>query len=85
MTTPEPGYLLQLREELFGELEEAELALSRVRMRVERLESDLRIGRPEPTGFSEEKGHTLPRAETRVMDLFQQLLKLEERIRKAGR
>ena len=81
MTTGSPDYFLQMRSDLFEELEEAELALSRERLRVERMESDLRLGLSEPPGYQEAKGHALPRAEARVMDLFEQLLKLEDRIR----
>ncbi len=81
MTTGSPDYSLQMRSNLFDELEEAELALSRERLRVERMESDLRLGLSQPPGYQEAKGHALPRAEARVIDLFEQLLKLEDRIR----
>lgn len=81
MTAGSPDYFLQMRSDLFDELEAAELTLSRERLRVERMESDLRLGLSEPPGYQEAKGRVLPRAEARVMDLFEQLLKLEDRIR----
>jgi hypothetical protein len=76
----EVGRLLELREELLRELARADLEFSRVRMQVERLESDLRIGRPAPPEYAELKGRTLPRAEGEVLDLYRQLTKLEDRI-----
>ena len=77
----EPGSAhLRLRDELLDELEAAEQAFSRVRMAVERMESDVRIGRPEAPNYSQAKGHDLPQAEQRVVDLFRQLLKLEDQI-----
>ncbi len=76
-------HLLQLRETLFEEMEEAEREFSTLRLRVERMESDLRIGRAEPAAYQETKGHLLPQAEARVVDLFSQLLKLEDKIKLA--
>ncbi len=76
--------LLALREELFLELEEADLEFTRLRLRVERLESDLRIGRPPAPEYSALKGRALPQAEARVLDLFRELLKLEDKINAAA-
>ena len=81
----EPGSaLLRLRDELLDEMEAAEQEFSRVRMAVERMESDVRIGRPEPPAYQNAKGRDLPQAEQRVVDLFRRLLKLEDQI-KLGR
>lgn len=76
-------HLLRMRDELFQELEQADLEFSRVRMQVERMESDLRIGRPEPAGFAEAKGHALPQAEARFLELYRDLLKLEDKLQGA--
>jgi hypothetical protein len=73
-------HLLQLRESVLAEMAEADLEFSTVRMRVERADSDLRIGKPECADYTELKGHLLPQAEARVVDLFRQLLKLEDKI-----
>ena len=78
-------HLLQLREELFREMETAEQEWAAVRVRVERMESDIRVGRPEATGFQQAKGRDLPGAEGRVVELFRQLLKLEDKINDAAR
>jgi hypothetical protein len=76
-------HLVRLRDELLDEMAEADLEFSRVRMALERLESDLRIGRPAPANYTDLKGREFPRAEARFLDLFRQLLKLEDKI-KAG-
>lgn len=73
-------HLLRLRNELLDEMTEADLEFSRVRMALERLESDLRIGRPIAPGYADLKGRTFPRAEAHVLELFRQLLKLEDKI-----
>ena len=78
-------HLQQLREGILQELEEADLEFSRRRMRVERAESTMRVGLPGPPEYAEEKGHLLPRAEGRVLDLFRELLKIEEKINLARR
>jgi hypothetical protein len=77
-------HLLRLREELLSEMAEADLELSRVRMAVERAESDLRLGLPEPPEYARLKGSDFPRAEAAVLDLFRQLLKLEDKIKAEG-
>ena len=77
--------LLELREEVLREMEEADRDFSRERMRVERMESDLRIGRPEPPEYQEVKGRLYPRGEARVLGLFRDLLKLEDKINAARR
>ena len=59
---------------------EADLRFSAVRMEVERMESDIRIGEPEPDGYAETKGRRLPQAEREVLDLARELWRLEERI-----
>jgi hypothetical protein len=78
-----PDYLLELRQQLFRELEEAETALSAARLQVERIESDLRIGAAQPAEYGDLKGRTLPQAEARVLDLYRDLWKLEDRINAA--
>lgn len=74
------GYLLQMRDELLDEMDLAEQEFTRLRVLVERMESDIRIGRPEATAYTESKGRLLPRAEGRVLDLYRDLLKLEDKI-----
>lgn len=76
-------HLVELRDGVLQEMEEAETVLSGLRVRVERMESDLRIGRPEPAGYADLKGHRLPQAEGQVVDLYRQLLKLEDKINSA--
>ena len=78
-------YLVQLRDEVLRDMEEAEREFSQMRMRVERMESDVRIGRPEPDGYADAKGHLLPQAEAQFLDLYRQLLKLEDKINAASR
>jgi hypothetical protein len=72
--------LLALREEVLTEMAEADLEFSRVRMALERMESDMRLGRPEAPNYTQVKGREFPRAESRVLDLFRDLLKLEDKI-----
>ena len=74
-------HLLALRDGVLAEMAEADLEFSRIRMALERMESDLRIGRPEPSEYTQVKGHLFPRAEGRVLDLFRDLLKLEDKIK----
>jgi hypothetical protein len=76
-------HLHQLRESVLEEMEAAEGDLSRLRVRVERMESDQRIGRPFPASYQEAKGRLLPQAESRLIDLYRQLLKLEDKINAA--
>lgn len=76
------GHLLTLRDEVLVEMADADLEFSRLRMSLERMESDLRIGRPEAPDYAQIKGHQFPRAEGRVLDLFQDLLKLEDKIKR---
>ena len=78
------AHLLQLRDGLFEEMEAAEREFARLRLLVERMESDVRIGRPAPASFSETKGRLLPQAEARLVELFRDLLKIEDKIRAAG-
>lgn len=73
--------LIRLRDNVLDEMDEAEKELSRLRMVVERMESDLRIGKPEHPDYTQTKGHALPQAEQRIVDLFRQLLKLEDQIK----
>lgn len=82
MSEPETrlATLLELRDELLARMAEADLEFSRLRMDIERIESDLRIGREEPPGYQEAKGVRLPQAEARVLECFRQLLKLEDKI-----
>jgi hypothetical protein len=73
-------HLQELRRGLLDEMEEADQELSRLRMQVERAESDLRTGDLGPLGYEELKGHRLPQAEARVLENYRALLKLEEKI-----
>lgn len=73
-------HLYELRRDLLDEMEEADRELSRVRMTVERAESDLRIGDPGPANYEELKGHSLPHAEGHFLETYQALVKLEEKI-----
>jgi hypothetical protein len=73
-------HLYELRRDLFNEMEEADRELSRVRMKVERAESDLRIGDPGPEEYEALKGHTLPQVEASFLEAYRSLLKLEEKI-----
>jgi hypothetical protein len=77
------SYLLHLRDSVLEEMEAADLAFSRLRMRVERMESDLRIGRSEPAEYSQTKGHALPQAEEKLLAAFRELMKLEDKINAA--
>jgi hypothetical protein len=74
-------HLLRLREDVLAEMEEADLEFSRVRMSLERMESDVRVGRPIPEGYEHTKGRLFPQAEGRVLELFRDLLKLEDKIK----
>ena len=73
-------HLYELRRGLLEEMEEADRELSRVRMTVERAESDLRIGDPGPDDYEDLKGHRLPQAESRFLEAYRALVKLEEKI-----
>lgn len=77
------GSLLEMREEVLAQLEQADLDFCRVRMEAERMESDCRIGLPPRGDLAQTKGRVLPRAEARVLDLFSQLLKIEDKIRRS--
>jgi hypothetical protein len=72
--------LIRMRDAILDEMEEADQEFTRVRLRVERMESDLRIGRGEHPDYAQVKGHDLPQAEQRMVDLFRQLLKMEDKI-----
>jgi hypothetical protein len=74
------AHLYELRRGLLDEMEEADRELSRVRMQVERAESDLRIGDEGPPQYEELKGHALPQAEGRFLEAYRSLVKLEEKI-----
>ncbi len=77
--------LMELRADALREMEAADQEFSRERMRVERMESDMRVGLPEPADYAEAKGRLMPRAEARVLDAYRELLKLEEKINLARR
>lgn len=62
-----------------------ERELAALRSRVERLESDLRLGAAPTEEYSQLKGRAVPRAEGRLMDAFHGLLKIEDKIRAARR
>ena len=72
--------LLHLRAQFFEQLAEAEQQCAQLRVQAERLESDCRIGLPPTAEYQELKGHTLPRAETRIMDLHRDIVKLEAKL-----
>ncbi len=72
--------MLTLRNEVLAQMAEADLSFSAARMVVERMESDLRLGAPEPASYAEAKGRLLPQAEQEVIDLARELWRLEERI-----
>jgi hypothetical protein len=73
-------HLMELRAGIFEEMEELEREMVTLRMRVERTESDLRLGEPEPDDYARWKGHDLPSVEGRLVQAFNNLLKLEEKI-----
>lgn len=73
-------HLMELRAGIFEELEELERELAGLRIRVERAESDIRLGGPEPENYGRLKGHDLPALETRLLQTYNNLLKLEEKI-----
>ncbi|MBI3912364.1 MAG: hypothetical protein HY320_15705 [Armatimonadetes bacterium] len=86
---PHPGSearlekLAALRAELLDEIEAAERALAALRARIERLESDLRLGAAPTEEYQQLKGCALPRAEGRLMEAFHSLLKVEHKIQAA--
>jgi DNA-binding transcriptional LysR family regulator len=73
-------HLYELRRSVLDEMEEADRELSRIRMQVERAESDLRIGDAGPANYEQMKGHQLPQAEGRFLEAYRSLVKLEEKI-----
>ena len=54
--------------------------LAALRMRVERAESDIRLGEPESEEYTRLKGHDLPTVEGRLVQAYNNLLKIEEKI-----
>ena len=74
-------HLFRLRDEILTGMEEADLEFSRVRMALERMESDVRIGHPAPEAYTHTKGRLFPQAEARVLELFRDLLKIEDKIK----
>jgi hypothetical protein len=78
-------FLERLRSQLLDQLAEADARFGEVRMAVERMESDLRAGLPESDDYAEAKGTELPRAEARMMEIFRELNKVEDRIASARR
>jgi hypothetical protein len=74
-------HLLRLRDEILRDMEEADLEFSRVRMTLERMESDVRIGRPATEEYTQTKGRLFPQAEARVLELFRDLMKIEDKIK----
>jgi len=73
-------HLARLREEMFTEMEAAEAEMAQVRVRVERLESDQRLGGAVTAEYAQLKGHTLPQLEARVVEAFNSVLKIEAKI-----
>ena len=76
-------HLAGLREEALAEMEAAETELARLRVRVERLESDQRLGAPPTDEYQAIKGHQLPRCEERLIEAYESLLKIEAKILEA--
>jgi hypothetical protein len=74
-------HLRELRAGVFEEMEEADAELSRLRMRVERLESDLRLGAEPTEEYTRIKGHQMPEVESRIVQAYRNLLKIEDKIR----
>jgi hypothetical protein len=74
-------HLLELRAGVLDEMEEADATLSRLRMRVERLESDIRLGAEPSAEYSRIKGHDMPDVEGRLVQAYRNLLKIEDKIR----
>ena len=75
-----PENLLRMRDAVLAEMAAADVELSRLRMLVERMESDLRIGRAEDAEYQHLKGHAMPQAENEVLGAYRNLLKIEDRI-----
>jgi hypothetical protein len=73
-------HLMELRAGVFTEMEELESELARLRVQIERAESDIRLGEPEPENYDRLKGHDLPDVEARLLQAFNSLLKLEDKI-----
>src|SRR5215210_5490107 len=73
-------HLLTLRAGVFEEMEELERELAGLRMCVERAESDLRLGESETAEYTRLKGQELPGVEGRLVQAYNNLLKLEEKI-----
>ena len=73
-------HLLELRAGIFEEMEELEREMAGLRMRVERAESDLRLGESETEEYTRLKGHELPAVEGRLVQAYNNLIKLEEKI-----
>ena len=74
-------HLQELRAGILDEMEQADSELSRLRMRVERWESDIRLGAEPTEEYAQLKGHAMPQTETRLVELFRNLLKIEDKIR----
>jgi hypothetical protein len=73
-------HLMDLRMGLFEELEELDHQMVTLRTRIERMESDMRLGEPEPEGYGRLKGHDFPGLEARYLQTYSNLQKLEEKI-----
>jgi len=73
-------HLARLREELFVEMEVAESEMARVRVYIERLESDQRLGAAVTPEYEQLKGNELPQLEGRVVEAFRSVLKIEQKI-----
>jgi hypothetical protein len=77
-------HLQELRAGVFEEMEEADAELSRLRMRVERMESDIRLGAETSDEYTRLKGHDMPEVEARLVQAYRSLLKIEDKIRETG-
>ena len=74
-------HLEELRAGVLDEMEAADGELSRLRMRVERMESDLRLGAEPGDDYEQIKGHAMTQTEARLIELYRELLKIEDKIR----
>jgi hypothetical protein len=82
---PDDASLRRLREEILAEMGAAEEELARLRIRIERLESDQRLGAERTAEYEELKGRRLPQLERQVIEAYGSLVKVETKILEARR
>jgi hypothetical protein len=78
-------HLMRIRDEFLEEMAGTEAEMARLRTRVERLESEQRLGAKPTAEYQELKGHQLPRLESRLVDAYNGLRKVEDKILDARR